>query len=36
MAARDAWVEDCGQWGTFLSDRQWGAVREDYSPDGDA
>lgn len=36
MAARDAWVEDWGRWGTFLSDRQWGTVREDYSADGDA
>ena len=23
-------------WGPFLSDRQWGTVREDYSPDGSA
>ena len=23
-------------WGTYLSDRQWGTVREDYSPDGTA
>jgi hypothetical protein len=23
-------------WGTYLSDRQWGTVREDYSADGDA
>jgi len=23
-------------WGTFLSERQWGTVREDYSADGDA
>jgi hypothetical protein len=23
-------------WGTYLSDRQWGTVREDYSPDGSA
>ena len=22
-------------WGTYLSERQWGTVREDYSPDGD-
>ena len=22
-------------WGPFLSERQWGTVREDYSPDGD-
>ncbi len=24
------------RWGTFLSNREWGTVREDYSPDGDA
>src|SRR5262249_33637535 len=24
------------QFGPYLSDRQWGTVREDYSPDGDA
>jgi hypothetical protein len=24
------------RWGTFLSERQWGTVREDYSPDGNA
>ncbi len=24
------------QWGPYLSDRQWGTVREDYSPDGTA
>jgi len=24
------------QWGTFVSERQWGTVREDYSADGDA
>ncbi|HEA31179.1 MAG TPA: glucosidase [Leeuwenhoekiella sp.] len=23
-------------WGPYLSDRQWGTVREDYSPDGEA
>jgi hypothetical protein len=23
-------------WGPYLSERQWGTVREDYSPDGDA
>ncbi|MEM9144372.1 MAG: glucosidase, partial [Bacteroidota bacterium] len=26
------WLE----WGPYLSERQWGTVREDYSPDGDA
>jgi hypothetical protein len=24
------------RWGPYLSDRQWGTVREDYSEDGDA
>src|SRR5712675_2598698 len=24
------------KWGPYLSDRQWGTVREDYSPDGNA
>lgn len=24
------------RWGTYLSDRQWGTVREDYSADGEA
>ncbi len=24
------------KWGPYLSDRQWGTVREDYSPNGDA
>ncbi len=24
------------KWGPYLSDRQWGTVREDYSPDGQA
>ena len=24
------------RWGTYLSERQWGTVREDYSPDGSA
>jgi len=23
-------------WGPYLSDRQWGTVREDYSANGDA
>jgi hypothetical protein len=35
-------AEDAGRkrnwkrWGPYLSDRQWGTVREDYSPDGTA
>ncbi|MFI0433842.1 MAG: hypothetical protein ACH36H_11965, partial [Candidatus Nanopelagicales bacterium] len=24
------------RWGTYLSERAWGTVREDYSADGDA
>ena len=24
------------RWGPYLSERQWGTVREDYSPDGKA
>ena len=24
------------RWGPYLSERQWGTVREDYSPRGDA
>ena len=24
------------RWGPFLSERAWGTVREDYSPNGDA
>jgi len=24
------------KWGPYLSERQWGTVREDYSTDGDA
>jgi hypothetical protein len=24
------------KWGPYLSDRQWGTVREDYSDNGDA
>jgi hypothetical protein len=29
---RAAWKK----WGPYLTERQWGTVREDYSPDGDA
>ena len=24
------------RWGPYVSERQWGTVREDYSPDGEA
>ena len=27
--------EDWKKWGPYLSERQWGTVREDYSPNGD-
>jgi hypothetical protein len=29
-------TEHWSHWGPYLSDRQWGTVREDYSPTGDA
>jgi hypothetical protein len=32
VAERDGWR----RWGPYLSERQWGTVREDYSSDGDA
>ena len=28
--------ENWQRWGPYLSERQWGTVREDYSPNGDA
>ena len=30
------WEKNWKRWGTYLSERQWGTVREDYSPAGDA
>jgi len=30
------WEKNWKRWGTYLSERQWGTVREDYSPGGDA
>jgi hypothetical protein len=36
MASRDAGADHWELWGPYLSDRQWGTVREDYSADGDA
>src|ERR1700746_3139888 len=42
MKERQKWKEsDCGKahwkrWGPYLSERQWGTVREDYSPNGAA
>jgi hypothetical protein len=35
VEARDH-VNDWKKWGPYLSDRAWGTVREDYSPDGSA
>jgi hypothetical protein len=32
LANRDDWL----RWGPYLSERQWGTVREDYSADGNA
>jgi hypothetical protein len=36
MRERDAGRANWGMWGSYLSDRQWGTVREDYSAEGDA
>lgn len=36
IQARDSGKEDWNLWGPYLSDRQWGTAREDYSADGDA
>jgi hypothetical protein len=36
MAERDHGAVPWGLWGSYLSERQWGTVREDYSADGDA
>jgi hypothetical protein len=36
MAERDNGLAPWGLWGSYLPDRQWGTVREDYSADGDA
>lgn len=33
---RDEGLKPWDLWGTYLSDRQWGTVREDYSGDGNA
>jgi len=30
------WERNWKRWGTYLSERQWGTVREDYSPGCDA
>ena len=36
LAEHNAGKVDWKRWGTYLSDRAWGTVREDYSADGDA
>jgi len=36
IAERDEGHKAWGLWGSYLSDRQWGTVREDYSADGNA
>ncbi len=35
MASEASRRENWKRWGPYLSERQWGTVREDYSPDGD-
>jgi hypothetical protein len=30
------WIKHWKKWGPYLTDRQWGTVREDYSPNGAA
>ncbi|MFV0389897.1 MAG: MGH1-like glycoside hydrolase domain-containing protein [Pyrinomonadaceae bacterium] len=36
LAAANSRKEDWKLWGTYVSERAWGTVREDYSADGDA
>src|SRR5687767_11164369 len=36
LAADRARTANWKRWGPYLSERQWGTVREDYSPDGTA
>jgi hypothetical protein len=36
MLAQDSGEVAWRLWGPYLSERQWGTVREDYSEDGDA
>ncbi|MGH8047771.1 MAG: MGH1-like glycoside hydrolase domain-containing protein [Chthoniobacterales bacterium] len=36
MQERDSGKAAWAKWGPYLSERQWGTVREDYSADGDA
>ncbi len=36
LEAGSEWDAPWRRWGPYLSERQWGTVREDYSQDGDA
>jgi hypothetical protein len=36
ISERDEGLQPWSLWGSYLPDRQWGTVREDYSEDGDA
>ncbi len=36
LARAHARLENWQRWGPYLAERQWGTVREDYSPDGKA
>lgn len=36
LAAQRAGTENWREWGPYVSERAWGTVREDYSPDGSA
>lgn len=36
LVASEQRKADWKQWGPYVSDRAWGTVREDYSPDGEA
>ncbi len=36
LADADAGTANWRRWGPYLAERQWGTVREDYSPDGKA
>jgi hypothetical protein len=36
LAEADAGTKDWRRWGPYVSERQWGTVREDYSANGDA
>ena len=36
LAQDDSRAKNWKRWGPYLSERQWGTVREDYSADGDS